>query len=340
MTKKTSFLIFKVIFFLGLGVFFIWIFVRKLKPEEIDQIFSYIKNANYWWLVLAFLIGVLSHYARSVRFVIMLETMDYKPKVINAFYAVMVGYLANLAVPRLGEVLRCTFLKRYENIPFQKSFGVVITERAIDMLVFAILLFIAFTIEFERINGYVTKNIFAPFTEKFGSMAGSFTLYSFLAFCIIIIIAWWFLRKKLRKSSLYLKIEHVFVGFWEGIISVGKLKRPYLFLFHTALIWFSYFFMTYVCFFAFDGLAHLSPKVAFVCLVFGTFAFMLVQGGIGLYPLIITGTLSLYGISETLGSAAGWVGWSIQEVLILIVGFLSLILASLNSKKDEKIRNN
>jgi uncharacterized protein (TIRG00374 family) len=333
--KKTLYTIIKVLFFLGLGFFFIWIFVHKLTQEQIDQIFNYIQNANYWWLALSFFLGILSHYARAARSVLMLETMGYHPKVSNSFYAVMVGYLANLAVPRLGEVLRCTFLKQYENIPFQKSFGTIITERAIDMLIFVILFFIAFAVEFERINDYVNQKVFTPFIEKFGSMAGNFAIYGFLAFILAIVISWWFLRKWFQKFTIYQKIVQLLLGLWEGIISIAKLKRPYLFLFHTALIWLSYYFMTYVCFFAFDGLANLSPSVAFVCLVFGTVAFMLVQGGIGLYPVIIAGVLGLFGVSNLLGYAAGWVGWSVQEGMILILGLLSLLMASLNKKKHD-----
>ena len=98
--------------------------------------------------------------------------------------------------------------------------------------------------------------------------------------------------------------------------------------------------MLLVTFFAFQGLSSLSPQTALICFVFGSVAFMIVQGGIGLYPAIIAETLTLYGITFTLGYAVGWVSWSVQQIMIILLGFLSLILASLFSKKNGKIRSN
>lgn len=329
--KKRLTTIAKVIFFLGLGVFFIWIFVRQLTPTQIDEIFVNIKKAKYEWLLVSLFFGVMSHFARAVRSTLMLEPMGYKPSVANSFYAVMVGYLANLAVPRLGEVLRCTFLHRYEKIPFQKTFGTIIAERAIDMFIFLLLFLVAFWMEFERIHDYVDRRVFTPLFGDAGN-SGSMVKYIILAFGLLILVLWFIFRKKLRKNKFILKLEQIGIGLVHGVLSVTRVKKRGLFLFYTFMIWAGYFLMTYVCFFAFDGLSDLSPMAAFTCLVFGTVAFMLVQGGIGLYPVIIAETLSLYGAPETLGYAAGWVGWSVQEVMIIIFGVLSLVLVAFNKK--------
>ena len=333
--KKTIVTIFKLIFFLGLGVFFIWIFVRQLTPEQIDEIFENIKKANYWWLVLSLFIGIVSHYARALRSRLFLEPLGYFPTRANSFYAVMVGYLANLAIPRLGEVLRCTFLQRYEKIPFQKTFGTIIAERAIDMVIFVLLFFVAFAIEFQRIHAYVEKRVFTPLSSKFGDAANNLFLYFLLIGLVVFVILWFVFRNRLKKSSIYRKIEHLVFGLWEGVISVTKVKKPWAFIFYTLLIWFSYFLMIFVCLFAFEGLSGVPAIASFVCLVFGTVAFMLVQGGIGLYPVIIAETLSLYSVPETLGYAAGWAGWSVQELMILVFGVLSLIIVSFNKTKNE-----
>ncbi len=325
----------KVIFFLGLGVFFIWIFVRQLTPTQIDEIFDNIQKAKYEWLVVSLVFGMMSHLARSLRSKLMLEPMGYSPSVANSFYAVMVGYLANLAVPRLGEILRCTFLQRYEKIPFQKTFGTIVAERAIDLAIFFSLFLLVFWIEFERIHDYVDKRVFGPLFGDSGD-SNSMLKYTFIAICIVGIILWFVFRKRLRKIRLIQKLEQLALGFWHGMLSVTKIKKKGLFIFYTAMIWVGYFLMTYACFFAFDGLANLTPMAAFTCLVFGTVAFMLVQGGIGLYPVIIAETLSLYGAPETLGYAAGWAGWTVQELMIVIFGTLSLIIVAFNKKtKDE-----
>ncbi len=333
--KKIIFTILKVLFFLGLGAFFIWIFVRQLTSEQIDEIFVNIKKAKYGWLLLSLLVGMVSHYARAARSKLMLQPMGYNPSTANSFYAVMVCYLANLAVPRLGEVLRCTFLQRYEKIPFQKTFGTIIAERAIDMAIFIALFFIVFWLEFDRIHNYVDRRVFQPMFGN-SSNSGSILFWAVLALGLGLLILWIVFRKKLRKVKLFAKIEELVIGMWHGIISVTRIKKRVLFIFYTLLIWVGYFFMTWICFFAFDGLSGLTPMAAFTCLVFGTVAFMLVQGGIGLYPVIIAEALSLYGVPEILGYSAGWVGWSVQELMIVIFGVLSLILVAFTKTKTDE----
>jgi len=340
LNKKIFFSILKVIVFLGLGIFFIWLFVRKLTNEQIEDIFISVKNVNLWWLLLSFVIGIISHFARAARSKIMFEPLGYKISLQNSFYAVMVGYLANLAVPRLGEVLRCSFLSRYENVPIQKSFGTIIAERVIDMIIFVLLLFLAFIIEFDLINNYFNTKIIAPIIIKFGNIFGSFLLYAFIALLVLLFIILKFFKNRLNQSKLYLKLKNVIKGLWEGILSVSKVKKMRLFILYTILIWLSYYLMVLVVFYAFDGLGHLTPMTALSCLVFGSVAFMIVQGGIGLYPAIIAETLGLYGVSFTLGYAAGWIGWSVQQIMIIILGLLSLILASLFRKKNGKITTN
>jgi uncharacterized membrane protein YdjX (TVP38/TMEM64 family) len=125
--------------FLGIGIFFIWIFLHNLTAEQKQEIIHSMGNANYWWIAMAIPLGILSHYLRALRWKMLIETMGYKPGNRNMFFAVMIGYFANLALPRLGEVSRCTILTKYENVPFQKSFGTVITDRVLDLLVFVLL---------------------------------------------------------------------------------------------------------------------------------------------------------------------------------------------------------
>ena len=126
-------------FFLGLGILFIWLFVRQLTPEQEHEIIVSFTKANYWWLLPVFVVWFLSLLFRAIRWNMMLQSMEYFPKIYNTFMAVLIGYFANLALPRLGEVSRCSVLTKYENIPFSKSFGTVITERVFDMLIFIVM---------------------------------------------------------------------------------------------------------------------------------------------------------------------------------------------------------
>ena len=164
--------------------------------------------------------------------------------------------------------------------------------------------------------------------DKVASMAGNHTLYLLAGGVVLLIILIYLTRKQLKKIPFMAKVKNVLVGIWQGLISIKDVRHPVLFIIYTLLIWVFYFFGTYSCFFAFDFLSNLGFVPAFSCLVFGAIGFMIAQGGLGAYPLIIAGTLVLYGVDYNAGLAAGWIGWSAQTLMVIVFGFASLILAS------------
>ncbi len=290
--------------------------------------------ADYSWLVFSVVLGILSHVIRALRWKILLEPMGHHPKNSNTFYAVMIGYLANLALPRLGEVTRCGVLNRYEKIPINQSIATVIVERSVDMVLFLLLFIINLVIFFDQLNHYVQDKVFKPLGEKFA-------FFDQNIFLIIIIscigaagfISFLFFRKKFSHLSVYQKSKNLVFGFWKGLLSITKIKKPYTFVFQSLAIWVLYYLMIYVCFFSLPTTSHLGFDACLSMLIFGSIGIMVVQGGIGIYPAIIAETLVLYGISNTTGYALGWLTWSAQTVMIIIAGIVSLILLPILNKK-------
>ncbi|MBE0638659.1 MAG: flippase-like domain-containing protein [Bacteroidales bacterium] len=326
----------KILFFLAIGIFFIWIFLRKLTPDQKHEIWVSFIHANYFWLLLSIVLGVISHIIRSYRWNSLLEPMGYHPKIKNTFFAVMVGYLANTALPRLGEVTRCGVLNKYENIPMSKSFGTVLVERSLDLAVFVLLFFINLFIFSDKLSLYVDEKVYAPLSEKINFDDGSrYLLYIIGASFLMLILAFIFLRKRISHYRFYQKIKELVTGFWHGLWAVTRIKRPFLFIFQTIMIWFLYYLMIYVCFFTMPQTSHLGLETALSLLIFGSIGIMLVQGGIGIYPAIIAETLILYNIPTTYGYALGWLGWTAQTLMIVITGLISLILLPVfNKTKD------
>ena len=64
----------------------------------------------------------------------------------------MVGYLANLAVPRLGELLKCTLLAKYEKVPADKLVGTILVERAFDVISLGLVFIIALVSQFDVVG--------------------------------------------------------------------------------------------------------------------------------------------------------------------------------------------
>jgi hypothetical protein len=240
----------------------------------------------------------------------------------------MIGYLANLALPRLGEVSRCGILTRYEKIPFNKSFGTVIAERTIDMILFFLLFFTNLIIQSDRLYVYVKTRIYVPLEAKFNYTVDftGYLTYAVIGLILLILFILLLLWNKIKRSSFFLKIKNLLLGFLEGIKSVYKVRNPFLFGFYSLAIWFLYLLMAYLVFYSLPSTSALGLDAGLAVLIFGSIGIMLVQGGIGIYPAIVAETLILYSITNTTGYAMGWLIWSSQTLTLIVMGVLSLIL--------------
>lgn len=207
--KRRIFSALKILFFLSIGVFFIWIFVRKLTPDQKQEIWASFISANYFWIIVSIILGILSHLIRSLRWNMLLEPMGYKPKLKNTFSAVMIGYLTNTAIPRLGEVTRCGILSKYEKIPLSKSFGTVIVERSLDLVVFAVLFFFNLIMFYDKLGRYVEDRILIPMRNKFDIENNILAIV--LISCIVLFILFFIFRKRIQHLKIYHKIGRAHV---------------------------------------------------------------------------------------------------------------------------------
>lgn len=286
---------------------------------------------------------MLSHWVRALRWRLLMEPLGYKPNSINVYMAVLIGYLANLALPRLGEVSRCGILAKYEKIPFNKSFGSVISERAVDMLSFILLFFLLLVTQSERLSLYIQQKIYIPLQAKLdlNYSQQSNLVWVLVALVVVSIALFYFFRKSITSTKAYLKFNGLLGGFLTGMKSVIKMKHPVMFMMYTIAIWVLYLLMAYVVFFSLDETSNLSLEAGLAILVFGSVGIMIVQGGIGIYPAIVAETLFLFSITSTTGYAIGWLIWSSQTIMVLIAGVFSLLLLNtFNSKGNGNTETN
>lgn len=329
--------ILKFLFFLGIGILLIWLALRDKSEEEKHNIVQSILHANYWWIGISLIASLLSHYFRAIRWKILLKPLGYQPKISNTFFAVMVGYLANFGIHRIGEVVRCGLLTKYEKVPFTVGFGSVIAERALDMICLIILFFITLGLEFERILGIANYFVFDPFSKLFHSLMQK-QLYIIITGLLLLVLAgtFFYFRKKI-KSLISDKASGFVKGLWEGLISVKNVDKPAWFITHTILIWLMYILVVYTCFFAFAETSHLSFLVAVVIVVFGSLGVIAAPGGTGAYQIIVVKILTtVYLIAEIPSNAFAWAVWTAQFALILAVGLLSLIFLALLNKDTKE----
>jgi len=335
--RSKIFTLLKFVFFFALGILIIWLSLRNLSPSEKREIINSFQTANYYWIILVIILGIFSHILRSLRWILFFEPMGYKPSFKNTFYAVMVGYFANLGIPRLGEVTRCSILAKYEKIPFNKGLGTVITERVFDMVVYFLLFLLMILTQLGTIHDYLDRNVYPKLQGKITNpFLNPIMIWGLIGFFIVLFILFLMFRRKLGHSMVLRKIKNILFGFWEGLKSLGQIRKPLLFIVYTISIWCLYFLMMYLCFFCFPQTSELSLGAGLSALVLGTIGIMITPGGIGLYPAIIQETLMLYGIANTTGLALGWIAWTVQTVMIIVVGGISLLMLSFNKKENGK----
>ncbi len=329
MIKKFAISTLKIGLPLGLGVYLVWYFLDTLTEVEKEKIWESVSHANYWWVILAVIPATLSHVSRAVRWKYTLDPLGYKPDSINSFFTVMIGYLINLAVPRLGEVSRCGFMNRYDKIPFDKLIGTVIAERIADLIMLVAVITTVVLIQYDLISDYVNSLL----SEYFGKISGDLVLFALIATPIAGVVGLYLVYKKEWKNEILKKIQSAIQGIVSGITSILTMKNKGLFLAHTGFIWVMYFLMLYFNFFALEETSTISFGEALTAFVLGGLAMALTNGGIGAYPLAIQAALTIYGYSESAGAALGWITWVFQTLLVVVLGAGSMLLIPIYNKR-------
>ena len=220
----------KIAFFFFIGILLIWWSLHQIPAQEWAKFTTALKSTKYWIVLPVFLMLGFSHFLRALRWRLIMEPLGYKPSIINTFLAVLIGYLANLAVPRLGEVLKCTLLSKYEKVPAEKIVGTIVAERAFDVLSLGIVFLLALVLQFNVIEAgwhqLMNQKANAPLENNH-----HYTLYIFIGIVLIAFIVLFIFRTKLQKTIA--NIKHIIKGIWEGVISATKLKKHIWYLVHV-----------------------------------------------------------------------------------------------------------
>ncbi len=322
--KKKLFTILQYIIFLGLGIFLAWWSLKDLNHEEKSQIKTALGHARYWLIVPVFLILLLSFWIRALRWKLLITSLGYRSRTDNTLFAVMVGYLTNLAIPRLGEILKCTLLARYEKIPADKLVGTVILERIIDTISLLIVFAITFAIQPSIYTDLINALFHSPHDPEKKKIPGILIAGTLVGIIIIVVLLWMVIRKKTFADVIALS-KGISKSVWQGVSAVQHLKRRGLFLFYTIVVWLCYFFSTYTGFFALQETQHYGIKEAFAVLSAGSVGVIVTPGGIGAYALLIQKTMELYGLEQGIALAFGWILWLVQTLIILIGGIFSFV---------------
>ena len=297
---------------IGIGI--IYYQYTTLTSEEIDKIKISFEKANYYYILLSLIIACVGYRSRAYRWKFALNHLGYETKFSNNFFTVCVSYLVNLTVPRSGEISRAALLKKYEDVPFDKAFGTIVAERIVDLLIFFLFVFIGFVSQFDKIYQFLLNENVSFQSLILTAIVGVFLFFGFI---LIWIYAEWQIILKLKKKLS---------GLVEGITTVYKMKDKWNYIFHSFFIWFSYLMMFYVAVFALPETSEINFDIVIMGFIFGSLAVGFSNGGLGAYPFSIALIFSLYGITKDVGTAFGWLVWTSQTILTIILGLISYVL--------------
>jgi len=303
-----------------LGVFFVYYAFAQFTKEQIEEVVMHFKGADYNYIILASICSIISLWARAHRWKYALNYMGYQTSTATNFMAINIGYLLNLTVPRSGEVSRALVLQKYQQIPFDKSFGSIVSERVVDLVCLLFCVLTALLLQYDVLEGFLLQ--YVPVDQLV--WLGLFAVVGLaLIVCVFMYVTWKpiaFVKRKLK-------------GLVEGVNSIFKMPTKLQFLFFTLVIWLGYIATFYFGTLALAETSVLTFPMLMSAFVAGSFAVSFTNGGFGAFPLLLAELLVLYHISPVAGTAFGWMLWTTQTAIVVVLGALSFFVLPLYHTK-------
>ena len=296
---------------LGLGLTF-WSY-NSFSESQLAQMKNYFVSANYNYVILSLFFALLGYVLRAYRWKYTLEQIQCEPNFKLNFLAVSIGYFVNLSVPRAGEVSRALVLKKYQNQPFDKVFGTIISERIFDFIILLLFIAASLIIEFHTLKDFLLQYI--P-VEKL-------IILAIIGFVVFLLLMYFYLYS---KWGIILVLKSKIQGLKEGALSVFQMKNKTPFLIYTLLIWLSYVLTFYTTTFALQETSGISLGTCLVAFVIGSLTITFTNGGFGFFPILIAKILVLYNIPIEAGNAFGWIIWTSQLFITVVLGIFSFLV--------------
>ncbi len=316
-----------------IGAAFIYMAFRN---SDFTTLVEKIRNANFFWIGLAWLAGMISNFSRAMRWTILVEPLGYKVSKSNSFHGVMISYLVNFVIPRGGELARAATLSRSEKMPLPTVVGSVVAERVMDVLCMGLVFLLALVLQYDIIIQFLNGSATGGSGES-SDGKGFPWLWLIAGAGITGMLAFFWLRRRLPNHPLMIKINGLYAGFLDGIKAIGRLKKPFWFVIHSVIIWVMYFLMVFVCFYAIPETSHLGTAAGLTVLVMSTVAVVLpAPGGLGTFHFFVSKALILYGIQENDGLVYATIAHASQMIMFIFFGSISLVWMIIQQRREIK----
>ncbi len=290
----------------------------------LTKIWNDLKTVNLFWIGIALLAFTISNISRALRWELLLHPLGFKPRTRNTYSAIMVAYLANLAMSRIGEVVRCTYLNRLEKISTARLFGTVVVDRLLDVICLLVAIGLLFLLQFNKIWSFLQGNV------NLSALLSKINTPLVWIVCVLGLVVLGVLyqqRARFAETVIYLKVKEMIFSFVDGLKTVLQLEQKWAFFGHTVLIWVGYYFMTFFCFKSFAATADLSPVAALTVFVFGSLGIVIPSpGGMGSFHFLATAALLLYEVPNGDAFSFANIQFAAVNSCIIFFGIVAFII--------------
>jgi uncharacterized membrane protein YbhN (UPF0104 family) len=330
--------ILKTILPLAFGSYVMYSIFAKMGKTEKEIFYQAIEKADYTWIVISVILSFLAFASRAYRWKYMLEPIGYKTSFWNRYHSMMIGYILNLTIPRSGEAARSAMLYRSEGVPFTKSFGTIIAERAVD---FVMLLLVAGLTALLGMDNFF--KIFHEISIKFGGKPTTDSHafpWKIVVYCVLGIGFVGLLTLMKFKPLLRQKVIGFVKDVFEGVLSIFKTKNPSGYILHTLFIWIAYIVYFGVTFLSLEETKDFPISGILLGFIAGSLGIIFTNGGLGVFPLLVGLVVNLILHDKipnalAIGNALGMLIWASQTLSLIILGLISFIFLPKNFAKED-----
>jgi uncharacterized protein (TIRG00374 family) len=316
-----------------LGAIALWYCFKNINFDEfIIQLYS----VNFFYIGLSLVFGFAAFIFRAARWNILINTLGHRPSVYDTYNAIMIAYIANLAIPRIGEITRCAILYKTNKIPVNSLFGTVVTERIIDVLTLFVVMLWVFVIRMELFMQFVYERIVPIWKPIFDNLSVALTIIIAVVAVIVIFMIIIAVRRLLKRPSM-IRVKTMLRGLSDGLKSVFRMRKKIHFVVYTIAIWTCYWLSSYLVILALPSTSMLCAADGLLLMVLGSLGWVVpVPGGFGTFHTLVAWGLMMYGITFEDGVIVATLSHETQLVIMVFFGLIALAYVSLSRNKLNK----
>jgi|SRR5215469_1140866 len=289
-----------------------------------QQTWASIRTATIYFVLAAFTIYYLSFPIRTLRWRLLLQNAGYTkaneielPKFWKLLEIIYISWFANVIVPaKLGDLYRAYLLRKETGLPTSRTFGTVIAERLLDLIVLLLLFIPAVMISLhENMPSQLQTGLKITLAAVIAGIAGLFLLRLFPAQIGRLV------PKRFRGHYNH---------FQQG--TLGSFRRVPTLTPLTVAVWacesLRFFFIALALNLIGGSPLHILSAALFIALGEALLTVVpFTSGGIGLVEGGMLAMIALFTAQRNLAAAAILLDRTISLFSILVFGFIVFLIA-------------